>query len=126
MPIEIRSDESKKLTIFTASGELTYGDVSDAIESFYENRPTLNVLWDLSSAITTNITTEQVHQVSEMLERLRKRREGGKTALVSPADAAYGLARMLQTLLELAGDPLPIELSVFRDRKAAMQWLCEE
>ena len=126
MPIEIQAYESKKLTICIASGELTFEDVSNAIESFYESTPTLNVLWDLSSTTTTNVTTGQVHQISELLERLRKSRKGGKTALVSPADITYGLSRMLQMLLDLTGDPLPVELRVFRDRKEAMQWFSED
>ncbi len=126
MPIETQSDESKKLTIFTASGELTYREVSDAIKSFYEGTPTQNVLWDLFSGTTANITMDEVRMISLTLERFRKSRKGAKTALVSSSDLTYGQSRMLQKLLEVFGDRHPVELRVFRGREEARLWLSED
>ncbi len=46
MPITSQTDESKQLTVFTGTGEISFEEVRDAIESFYAGSYTLNVLWD--------------------------------------------------------------------------------
>lgn len=126
MTIEMQSNESECLTTFTASGELTYEEVSDAIKSYYENAPAHNVLWNLLAASTAKITTAQVDLISHELEQFRKNSKGAKTAIVAPSGASFGLSRMLQTLLEVKGDPPPVELKVFRDMEEAFRWVREE
>ena len=48
-------------------------------------------------------------------------RKGGKTALYSPGDTAFGLSRMFEIIGELRD--VPIDLKVFRDKDQALQWL---
>jgi|GEM_PF-1750029 len=106
--------------------ELSFEDVSNTIRSFYEGMPTLNVLWDLSSANTDALSSEQVKQIATLLQKLRREREGGKTALVSPGNSTFGLARMLVMLLDVIEETYPVKMKVFREIEKAIQWLSEE
>ena len=106
--------------------ELSFEDVSNTIRSFYEGMPTLHVLWDLSSANTDALSSEQVKQIATLLQKLRREREGGKTALVSPGNSTFGLARMLVMLLDVIEETYPVKMKVFREIEKAIQWLSEE
>ena len=88
--------------------------------------PTLNVLWDLSSANTDALSSEQVKQIATLLQKLRREREGGKTALVSPGNSTFGLAIMLVMLLDVIEETYPVKMKVFREIEKAIQWLSEE
>jgi hypothetical protein len=126
MPLEKDIDISKQLTSFVGKGELSFEEISKNIECFYDNDPTANVLWDLSEALASNITPSQVNQIANMLKKLRDKKRDGKTAIVSPIDSTFGVARMLQTLTEVPDVPEMIDMRVFREMNEALQWLNEE
>lgn len=122
MPIDTNIQESNDLTIFTGSGELLLAEVLNAIKSFYSGPITLNVVWDLRQATVPDITSDDVNQIAGMLKTLRADRKEGRTTLVSPKDAMYGLSRMLELLLDSLGDSR-VEMRVFRDFDEAIAWL---
>ena len=112
------------MTIFNGSGDITFEEVTSAIEAFYEGDHTFHVLWDLSEARASGITSEQVDQIANLLQRFGGVRKGVKTAIVTPLNINFGLARMLISLLETKED-LPVGMGVFRAREEAMTWLYE-
>jgi hypothetical protein len=125
MPITSKIEPSKDLTHFTGTGNITFQEVTEAIETFYNGDHTLNVLWDLREATAGSITSEQVDQIATLLQRLGGVRKGVRTAIVTPVNINFGLARMLVTLLETKEENLPVGMSVFRAMEEAMTWLYE-
>ena len=126
MPIKSHTDQSKQLTVFTGTGEISYSEIQNAIDSFYEGTHTINVLWDLRKTNVSKITSDQVNQIANLLYQYNGIREGVRTSLITPEDITYGLSRMLISLLEVKEKNLPINMRVFRDYKEAMNWLFKE
>lgn len=124
MPINSHIDETKKLTVFKATGVLRYDEIISTVKSFYESKPTENVLWDLSEITETQLTSEQVETIAGFDLRYEGTRPKGKTALVAPKDEVFGLSRMFGTLSEV--QDIPFHLNIFREIEQAYQWLSEE
>lgn len=126
MSITVSTDDLRQTTYIVASGILTLDQIKQTIGDFYRQEPTLHVVWDLSGVTRTDLTFEQVQAIAKQLKEQRTGREGGKTALVSPADVTYGLGRMLEMMLDDdSNDPDDPEVSmmVFRDLQTAHEWL---
>jgi hypothetical protein len=126
VPVKFQIDQTKQLTVFTGTGEISYSEVRDAIDSFYAGTHTLNVLWDLRSANVSKITSEQVDQIANLLYQYNGIRKGVRTSLITPKDITFGLSRMLISLLEVKEKDLPINMHVFRTYEEAMNWLFKE
>ena len=124
MPINSHIDETKKLTIFKATGVLRYDEIISTVKSFYEGQPTENVLWDLVEITEAQLTSEQVETIAGFDLRYESTRPKGKTALVAPKDEVFGLSRMFSTLSEIKD--IPFQLNIFREIEQAYQWLSEE
>ena len=71
------------------------------------------------------ISAKQVNQIALKLLGLREARKGGKTAIVTETDLTFGLARMLQILLD-ANQEKWVKTRVFRYMNRAKRWLCED
>ena len=110
------------LTVYTAKGTISGQEVKSAIKDFYEHGPiTSNVLWDLTLAVLTDISSEDIRSISHVPRKSLELRKDGKTAIVAPDDLAYGLSRMYQS--SPPPDNLPFEIQVFRETEEAHQWL---
>ena len=47
MPISTEIDKSRKLTVYTVTGQVSLDEILNSLEGFYESpEVTLNVLWD--------------------------------------------------------------------------------
>ena len=123
MPIIKQVEQSQQLTIFTGTGELSFEEVRNTIRSFYASKPTLNVLCDLRQASAERISSSQVNQIAELVQKLKRVRQEGRTAIVSTRDVTFGVARMLEALINIPNDDCSYELRVFRDIKVAARWL---
>lgn len=62
--IETIVDKKKDLTIHKCSGSLTDEEFKEAIQSFYDGNPTMNVIWDFSKASLADTPTITVKQSS--------------------------------------------------------------
>ncbi len=124
MAIDIQVDRSKELTTFTGTGELNVDEITKSISSFYDMNPTLNALFDLNNASVDTISSSHVKKIAELVQKQRKIREGGRTAIVASKDVNFGLARMFGALATSANN-LAVETRVFRDIKEASSWLTE-
>jgi hypothetical protein len=125
MSVESGTDESKRLTVFTGKGEVTYEEVKAAIEHFYEGNPTEKVLWDLRNASVDGISPMHVEQLATLLKHHIGAEKGVKTAIVSPLDMAFGLARMLVSMLEVKKRDGSVYMNVFRTIDEAYDWLLD-
>jgi len=122
--IERSVDKNAQLTIYIAKGTVSSEEIKTAISDFYQLGPvTRNVLWDVSQAVLTDLSTEDVHQISQVPRNFLELRKDGKTAIVAPDDLAYGLSRMYQGSSQ--PEELPFEVQVFRDSETAHKWLVE-
>lgn len=127
MTITLKKDESKQMTIFTGSGEITFEEVRNAIVSFYEREGyTQKVLWDLRDAVATGITSKQVDQIADLLKEYGGPLKGIRTAIVSSVDITFGLSRMLMALLESKEKGRKSRMQVFRTMEEAIEWLDEQ
>lgn len=117
-----------EITIITAAGLIlepseilaVYAQFLDAGE-----HTSPNVLWDLSTATLTPLSSKAIRQLAADFIRVgHGRRRPGKSALVCGGDVDFGLARMLVTLVSEQG--LPVEGHVFHDVNDAKAWLAGE
>jgi len=123
VPLTKQIEQPQQLTIITGAGELSYDEVLNTIRSFYAESPTLNVLCDLRQASAGRISSSQVNQIAELIQKLKRVRKGGRTAIVSSRDVTFGVARMLEALINIPNDDFAYELRVFRKIKDANRWL---
>ena len=123
MPITSQINEERQLTVFTATGELSFDEVRNAITSFYEADHTLNVLWDMREATARELSSRQVEQIAQLLEEYGGRSKGVRTAIVTPTDLNYGLSRMLVSLVEIREENHPVLMKVFRTMDEALSWI---
>jgi hypothetical protein len=125
MPITLKVDKKRNLTIFSLTGELTMNEILGALKSFWEGRElTLNTLWDTRNAVVTKLKSSEIGNIARFIGQYRNRfeeRKNGKAAIVATTDLQYGLSRILETLYQR--ENVPIKLQPFRTMEEAIQWL---
>lgn len=101
-------------------GRVTFDDMranQDRLLNDPDFDPEFNQLSDATLATDTDLSADNVRT-------LFKRRVFSTTArraVIAPSEFAYGMARMLETYVELSKNgPL---VAVFRDRASALKWL---
>ncbi|KMY68528.1 hypothetical protein AAU61_02410 [Desulfocarbo indianensis] len=119
--ITIKRDLEQNLTFFEVRGAVGRRELEEAIASFYEGGPTRCVLWDLRQADLQRLATQDVRGLIRFMEQNNFIRAEGRTALVAPRDADYGLARMGEVFAE----GLPTQFGVFRSLEQALEWLAQ-
>lgn len=125
MPIVIKRDPTRNLTVLVCSGNLKLQEIRDAAKDFYEHGPTLYLIWDFSQAISTDADYRALSDwrsviPSELPLELRK---GGKTAVITSKDLMFGIARIAESLFEAI---IPYEFQVYRSEEDALEWLFSE
>jgi len=124
MSVEYTYDEEHNIIYTRFFGLVIDKDLKDQAETVAADpriKPGARELVDLadveevqgsSNSLETNIRIDRAH--SEKLAGMR-------TAIVAVTDLMFGFARMYQTLAELQGSPLTVE--VFRTAGEAREWL---
>jgi hypothetical protein len=127
MPISKQIDQARQLTVLTVVGEVSFVEMRQTIESFWEAPElTLNVLWDYRQADMSKLSREDHEALVRVGLRYRDRhdeRTGGKTAIIASTDLEYGMNRASQTLTYLEGYPFMVR--TFRTAEEAEAWLGE-
>lgn len=119
--IETTIDQSKDLTVVTATGKMEAADFLEWISSYYNGPVTKLVLWDVSQADFSIIQAEDMRGGAAITQKLSDARRGGKTAIVSKDTLGFGVSRMLEAFYELEG--VPFEVQAFHTIDEAMEWL---
>jgi hypothetical protein len=115
-------DNNQDLIIFTLTGDV--GDFQlmvNTINEFYAGEVTKRLLWDMSNADISGLSSEQVRKIADLPLYRPERRKGGKNAIVAPDHLTYGLSRIYETVTDLHNQPF--ETRVFRSREEACAWL---
>jgi hypothetical protein len=114
-------DRAADLTVQTISGTVTASDVVDAFAKYFAGVPTKYILWDCCDAELKGLKATDVKVIVDETRRYTHLRPGGRTALFTCADVAYGIGRMIDQALSATDSP--VEFRTFRDRAAALAWL---
>lgn len=123
MPYRYEIDVERRLVIATFSGKATIAD-AEAIMAELHADPrhsfALNRVYDCR-ALTRLPPVTELRGIAELFRQRVDRSVSVRRAIVVRHGAPYGLGRMLQTLLDLAG----LDLSVFADLDEAISWATE-
>ena len=122
MPIVLQTDRPQNLTILTASGEITFAEAMEALDSFYKD-PTRNALLDFSRRADAPVilNTEDLARIFSRLSTQKGNRLAGKTAIVAPDDLRFYMSRIAEAFAEI--EKLPWKMKAFRSKDEAIRWL---
>ena len=123
MPISVTSDQSRDLTIFTATGDLTFDDQMRVLREFYSGKPTKNALWDFRIVGRDRITASELVQIRDFIRLHHDTRPGGKSAVVYDHSRDFGLSEVCDELSEIA--EMQFKIRSFDNLDEAMKWLEE-
>ena len=124
MPITTTIDHDRQLTIHTVAGKPPFEELMTTLKQFWEDQPTMNLLWDLTKASLVHLTYSEARKIIDYVRPHTEKRAGGKTALVSPSDLEYGVSRQIKSLREFQHPSNQLE--VFRSIEEANQWIDDE
>ena len=122
MTISAHIDNSRQVTIFTAVGAITFSDVMAALESYYNDAPTPNIIWDFRDARPGEvILPRKLKEIASFAQQRPRMRTGGKTAFVASQDLVFGILKMYEGFAARA--ELAHSVKTFRSMEEALTWL---
>jgi hypothetical protein len=124
MSITTSVDNDKQLTTHTVIGEVSFEKGMTTLKQFWEGQTKRNVLWDFRNASLVRVSSQEAEAIMDYIKHYSGKCSVDKTALVASGDLEYGMLRMAQTLAEIKG--FSLQLEIFRSFKEAIQWLGEE
>ena len=108
-------------TLF-AAGVVNAQDVVEGVQDLMADPKLMLkplVLCDFLEVTLLNVTTPELHKLCEAMGGRDSELFGARIAFVSDQAHVFGIARMLEALVE----DLPIEMRVFRELAEAETWL---
>ena len=124
MPLRYQIDSDAGMLLVVGEGTISQSERLAAMRGWLGDpgfRPGLNTLCDFSAATSTPTMTQLLEIVS-IVERHSAALGKKKLAVVAPRPVTFGVARQFQTL----ADTGPLDVGVFKDRRAALGWLRHE
>jgi|WetSurMetagenome_2_1015567.scaffolds.fasta_scaffold1069354_1 hypothetical protein len=125
MPIRMVIERDTALIRTTASGRVTGQDLVEyyrRLRAHPDFRSNLNEIFDASQVEAVDLTAEDVRRLSGITEEFTKHGVPVRVAIIAPGDVEFGMSRMYEMLQVQSINVL----RVFRDRKAAEEWLFDE
>lgn len=123
MLISFSIDRTRNLTIFNLTGEVTFSELIDTIDTYGKSDPTLYEIYDAREIDGDRLTTAKIQKIAAYLKSHADRRVlGSKTAVVVSNDIDFGLSRMISSLTD---QEVPYKVEVFRTMDMAHQWFDE-
>jgi hypothetical protein len=123
MPILHTINEELGVVLSTWMGSVSDDNVVEAYRQLYMDKrwkPGYHEIADMRDVDVSGLTGKGVREVSAMVESYtRGKCERFKTAVIASEDLPFGLARMY----EAVSDESPESVRVFRDVKAALEWM---
>ena len=120
MPVRSAIYKEKRLVVTIEEGRVTFGDMlanHDRLLNDPDFNPEFNQLSDATLATDTDLSASNA---TTLYDR-KVFSPTARRAVVAPSEFTYGVARMLQTYVELSRNGPVVE--VFRDRASALKWL---
>ncbi len=127
MPIRLRVDPVRKVNYTTATGVITDADLRQACASVVaspEYDPSADHIFDGHAIERLEVTPDTLQEAAQLFARTDRLIPGGRrprVAIVAPADATFGLARMYEAYRAMA--PSPKRYLVCRTMEEARRWL---
>ena len=121
MGIKTIKDGKQDLTVHEATGLISEADMYEAQQKFFKKDPTTLLLWDMSEADVSLLTSDFLRKIVQKAGQLGVLRQRGRTAVVAPEDLQFGLARMSGVFSEM--ESASYSFCPFRTREEALQWL---
>jgi hypothetical protein len=124
MPLTYRIDTDAQMLLIVGEGAITQAERLEAVRQWLRDpdfRPGLNTLCDLS-AVSSTPTMAELQEIVSLVDRHSSTIGSKKLAVVAPRPLTFGVARQFQTL----ADDGPLDVGVFKDRRAALGWLRHE
>ena len=121
MPLRYHIDSNAGMLMVVGEGTISQSERLAAMRGWLRDpgfRPGLNTLCDFSAATSTP-TMAELHEIVSVVERHAAEIGKKKLAVVAPRPVTFGVARQFQTL----ADTGPLDVGVFKDRRAALGWL---
>jgi hypothetical protein len=118
MGMNYKIDQERRLVVTRGWGVLTARELFDATSRILVDPrfdPTYRSLGDLRDV--TEVTLDTLETANTAATPLFA--TGTRRAIVAPADAVYGMARMFATFAERSGQ----EVRIFRELEPAEKWL---
>ena len=119
--IDVKIDEKKNLTVFTATAPLSSQEICDELDRYFSGRYTRLILWDLTRAKNPSWSDADIKKAAQKVKQYSHLRKGGKTAYVVAGDLDFGISRMYQAYTDM--ENVEFEIKIFRDINKAVQWL---
>lgn len=119
--IKSHLDKDRNLTTYLCSGQVTLAEIREQLLAFYSGRPTLNTIWDYSAADLSGLSRNDITSVAEFVKTAAHSRDGGKTALVFPADMLMTMGPLLEALAEI--EVPEAKIKIHQDIQAALDWI---
>ena len=120
MSITTSVDNDKQLTTHTVIGEVSFEEGMTTLKQFWEDRPTMNVLWDYRKGSLARVSSVDFERIVDYVTVHSEKRAGGKTALVGTKDLEFAMSRTFKTFSEIGN--LPFQVEAFRSIEEANQW----
>jgi hypothetical protein len=120
MPVRSIIHKKQRLVVTLEEGRVTFDDMRANLDRLLNDPdfdPEFNQLSDASLATDTDLAPNN-------LSRLYDRRvfsDASRRAVIAPTAFTSGMARMIQTYVELSKNGPQVQ--VFRDRASALEWL---
>ena len=120
--LQSRDASDAEISTYIGQGEVSLSELYVAYSAFLTSTPTRLTLVDLSSARLPPIAFRTIHSLATRVAQLgRRRRRGGRSAIVCGREPDFGLARVFVSLVSAAGDP--VRFAVFGRLNLAKAWL---
>jgi hypothetical protein len=120
MPVRSTIYKDQRLVVTIEEGRVTFDDMranGDRLLADPDFDPEFSQLSDATLATDSDLAPGNL----TMLYSRRVFSNTARRAVIAPNDFTYGMARMLQTFVELSKNGPYVE--VFRDRASALEWL---
>ena len=123
MPFRVATDEDRRQIHVATTADLTAEDVAAILNLRAGDRRSYSLLFDFSTGSRPAHTGDELRGIAGRLTALvQQNGPRGPTAIVTHDEASFGMARMYETLCELAGIP---NVRVFRTIVDAQHWIEE-
>ena len=120
MPLTYVIDKARRLVTSTASGALSYADITahqGRLKADPDFDPTFDQLFDGTTVTKIELTAAEIQKVA----RQRLFAAGSRQAFATSSEFAYGMARMFEIYRETSGTGRLVR--VFSGLEAAREWL---
>jgi len=121
MPLRYQIDRDAEMLLVVGEGTITQPERIAAMCEWLRDpdyRPGLNTLCDFSEATSTP-TMAELQEIVALVEGHAAAIGRKKLAVIATKSITFGVARQFQTLADCG----PLDVGVFKDRRAALGWL---